>query len=181
MDFKQHLREYAEKELELTGFMQSEFGAACLEFLEKCADVAGNDPEGMKRICKILPRLIDRRPLSPITETDFEAETHTEGDRSLEILRCTRYSYLYRMPDGKYYDDRAVAFRHADGAETDRMYIYQSGNSSKQEVELPYFPREEVRVLQQEYRDLPNEEVKVLQQEYRDLPNIDSEPDYEVE
>ena len=146
MDFKQHLRKYAERELELTGFMQSEFGPVCLEFLEKCADIAGSDPENMKRICEILPRLIDRRPLSPITEADFETETHVEGDRTIEILRCTRYPYLYKQ-DGKYYDDRAVAFRRADSAETDRMYIYQSGNSSKQEVTLPYFPVERIKNL----------------------------------
>lgn len=147
MDFKQHLRQYAEKELELIGFMQSEFGPACLEFLEKCANVADNDPENMKRICEIIPRLIDRRPLSPITESDFEAETHVESDRTVEILRCTRYPYLYCMPDGKYYDDRAVAFRRADSAETDRMYIYQSGQNSKQEVELPYYPSNRVKVI----------------------------------
>ena len=150
MTFKEHLKKYAERELELTGFMDSEFGPACLEFLEKCADVAGSDPESMKRVCEIIPRLIDRRPLSAITEADFETETHRKGDRTVEIERCTRYPYLYKM-DGKYYDDRAVAFRRADSRETDRMYIYQSGNSSKQEVELPYYPREEVRVLQQEY------------------------------
>lgn len=146
MNFKEHLREYAERELELIGFMDSEFGPACLEFLEKCADVAGSDPESMKQICEIVPRLIDRRPLSAITEADFAAETHAEGKKSLEILRCTRYPHLYKM-DGKYWNDRAVAFRRADSAETDRMYIYQSGNSSKQEVELPYFPREEIRTL----------------------------------
>ena len=146
MNFKEHLREYAERELELIGFMDSEFGPACLEFLEKCADVAGSDPESMKRVCEIIPRLIDRRPLSVITEADFESEIHTEGDRTVEILRCTRYPYLYKM-DGKYYDDRAVAFRRADSAEGDRMYIYQTGNSSKQEVELPYFPNEDVRTL----------------------------------
>ena len=147
MTFKQHLRQYAERELKLIGFMESEFSAACLDFLDKCADVAGNDPESMKRICEILPRLIDRRPLSAITEEDFETETHSEGDHTVEILRCTRYPYLYRMPDRKYYDNRAVAFRRADSSESDRMYIYQTGNSSKQEVELPYFPREEIRTL----------------------------------
>ena len=86
MNFKEHLREYAERELELIGFMDSEFGPACLEFLEKCADVAGSDPESMKRVCEIIPRLIDRRPLSVITEADFESEIHTEGEKSLEIL-----------------------------------------------------------------------------------------------
>ena len=160
MDFKQHLRKYAERELELIGFMQSEFGPACLDFLEKCADVAGNDLESMKKIFEIVPRLIDRRPLSPITEADFEAETHVEGDHSLEILRCTRYPYLYKQ-DGKYWDDRAVVFSRADSADTDRMYLYQTGYNSKQEVDLPYFPKEEVKIIQKEYAD--------------------PEPDYEVE
>jgi len=145
-EFKRYLREYAERELELTGFMQAPFGEACLDFLEKLADVAGNDPESMKQVAAIIPRLIDKQPLSAITEADFETETHTEGDRSVEILRCTRYPYLYKQ-DGKYWDDRAVAFRKADSAESDRMYIYQSGNSSKQEVELPYFPQERIERL----------------------------------
>ncbi len=97
MNFKQHLRQYAEKELELIGFTESEFGEACLEFLERCADVAGNDPESMKQVVGIIPRLIDRRPLSPITEADFEMETHANGDRTVEILRCTRYPHLYKI------------------------------------------------------------------------------------
>ena len=145
-EFKRHLREYAQRELELTGFMATEFGKTCLKFLDDLADVAGEDPESMKTVASMLTRLIDRRPLSAITEEDFETETHSEGGRTVEIERCTRYPYLYKQ-DGKYYDDRAVAFRRADSAETDRMYIYQTGNSSKQEVELPYFPREEVRTL----------------------------------
>ena len=145
-EFKRHLREYAERELELTGFMQSEFGPACLEFLETCADVAGSDPESMKRVCEILPRLIDRKPLSDITEADFEIETHTQSDRAIEIERCTRYPYLYKK-DGKYWDDRAVAFQREDSNPNDRMYVYQSGVSSKREVALPYFPRETVEKL----------------------------------
>ena len=146
MTFKEHLNKYAERELELIGFMQSEFGPACLEFLDKCADVAGSDPESMKRICEIIPRLIDRSPLSAITEADFETETHSEGGRTVEIERCTRYPHLYKM-DGKYWDDRAVAFQREDSNPNDRMFVYQSGISSKQEVELPYFPKEEVRML----------------------------------
>jgi hypothetical protein len=165
MTFKEHLRKYAERELELSGFDQTEFGKTALKLLDDLADLTHGDPETMKQLCALLPRLIDRRPLTAITEEDFETETHSEGDRTVEILRCTRYPYVYKM-DGKYWDDRAVAFCRADSAESDRMYIYQTGNSSKQEIELPYFPCEEVRVLQQEYVDLPAQ---------------DPEPDYEVE
>jgi hypothetical protein len=122
----------------------------------------------MKQLCALLPRLIDRRPLTAITEDDFELETYSEGDRTVEILRCTRYPYLYKQ-DRKYWDDRAVAFRKAGSADTDRMYIYQTANSSKQEITLPYFPREEVKVLQKEYADLPAQDL-----------DIDPEPNYEV-
>ena len=145
-EFKRHLREYAERELELTGFMATAFGETCLKFLDDLADVAGEDPESMKTVASMLTRLIDRRPLSAITEADFEVETHSEGSRTVEIERCTRYPYLYKQ-DGKYYDDRAVAFQREDSQPGDRMYVYQSGNSSKQEVKLPYFPVERIERL----------------------------------
>jgi hypothetical protein len=141
--FKEHLKKYAEHELEISGFDQTEFGKTALKLLDDLTDLTHGDPETMKQLCSLLPRLIDRRPLTAVTEEDFETETHSEGDCTVEILRCTRYPYAYKM-DGKYYDDRAVAFRRADSAESDRMYIYQSGNSSKQEITLPYFPSEEV-------------------------------------
>jgi hypothetical protein len=146
MTFKEHLAKYAERELALSGFDQTNFGKTALKLLDDLADLTQGDPETMKQMCGMLSRLIDRQPLTAITEDDFETETHSDGDRTVEILRCTRYPYAYKM-DGKYYDDRAVAFRRADSAESDRMYIYQSGNSSKQEITLPYFPSKEVRTL----------------------------------
>jgi hypothetical protein len=144
--FKEHLKKYAERELELSGFDQTEFGKTALKLLDDLADLTRGDPETMKQLCALIPRLIDRKPLSPITEADFETETYSESDCTVEILRCTRYPYVYKI-DGKYYDDRAVAFRRADSAYTDRMYIYQSGNSSKQEISLPYILNEEVKTL----------------------------------
>jgi hypothetical protein len=67
----------------------------------------------MKQVCSMLNKLIDKTPLSAITENDFAVETPAEGKRTAEILRCTRYPHLYKM-DGQYYDDRAVAFRRKD-------------------------------------------------------------------
>jgi len=143
-EFKRYLKEYAERELELIGFMKTEFGVTCLKFLEDLADVAGSDPVSMKAVCEMLPRLIDRRPLSAITEQDFEKETLTEGSRTVEIERCTRYPYLYKQ-DGRYWNDRAIAFQREGATSRERMYLYQSENSSKQEVELPYFPSEKIQ------------------------------------
>jgi hypothetical protein len=163
--FKDYLKKYAEHELKLIGFDQTEFGKATVTLLETLADLTKNNPEIMKQLCLFLPNLVDCNPISPITEADFVLETYTEGDCSIEILRCTRYPYVYKMGE-KYYNDRAVAFRSADSAESDRMYLYQLDNSSKQQVTLPYYPSEEVRILQQEYTN---------------LPSADSEPNYEVE
>jgi len=140
-EFKQYLREYAERELELIGFMETDFGKTCLKFLEDLADIAGSNPESMKAVCEMLPRLIDRRPLSAITEEDFVTETHKVGSKTIDIERCTRYPYLYKQ-DGRYWDDRAIVFQKEDSALGDKMYIYQNNNSSKQEVTLPYFPTE---------------------------------------
>ena len=49
MNFKDYLIQYARNELNLISFMDAPFGAVCLEFLEKCADIAGSDPESMKK------------------------------------------------------------------------------------------------------------------------------------
>jgi len=162
--FKEHLKKYAERELELSGFDQTEFGKTALKLLDELVDLTQGDSETMKHLCALLPRLIDRMPLTAITESDFDAETYSEKDQTVEILRCNRYPYVYKI-DGKYYDDRAIAFRKAGSLESDRMYIYQTNNSSKQEITLPYFPSEEIKILQQEFTDLPQ--------------NL--EPDYEVE
>lgn len=165
MEENSHLLEFARQELKLTHFDQSELNTPILDLLEHSSKMCNNNPETMKQIVNMIIRLIDRSPLAPITEEDFEIETYVEGDRSLEILRCTRYPYLYKQ-DGKYWDDRAIAFRFSDSAETDKMYLYQTGMNSKQEISLPYFPSETIKVIEREYNDLPEAAIP---------------PDYEVE
>jgi len=142
---KDYLREYAQKELELLGFMETEFGKTCLKFLEDLADIAGSDPKSMKLVCEMLPILIDRRPLSPITKEDFE-QSNTGDSHYDEIKRCTRYPYCYGK-DGKYFDDRAVAFRFEGEETTSKMYLYRSDHSSRKEVSLPYLPRETIKEI----------------------------------
>jgi hypothetical protein len=147
MSFNQHLQTYAQKELELIGFMDSPLGSLFLDFLQKCAEVTGNDPLSMQQICELLPRLINRTPLSPITEEDFIDEAHVQGNTQHVIRRCTRYPHVYQMPDGVYYDDRYRSFRYTDSTAGDKMYLYQSSNSSKQAVTMPYWPDEGVVVI----------------------------------
>jgi hypothetical protein len=148
MQENNHLLEFARNELKLINFDQSELYGPILELLKQSSKVCNNDSETMKQIVYMLVRLIDREPLSPITELDFELEYHSEGNNTVTIHRCTRYPYVYSMGDGKYWNDRAVVFRFADSAETDKMYLYQSGNNSKQEITLPYFPVETVKIIE---------------------------------
>ena len=146
-EFKDYLKTYAQKELELSGFDQTDFGKTVTILLENLADLSKDDPNTMKQLVNLLPRLIDRQPIAPITEDDFELESVTDGDKSVGIARCTRYPYAYRTPDGKYWDDRAVAFRYSDEPDTNKIYLYQLGNSSKQEIILPYYPSETIKVI----------------------------------
>jgi hypothetical protein len=146
MSFIESLKEFASKELELTGFNQTNFGKDVLSILENSAELCHNDPESMKNLIGLILRLIDRIPIAPITEDDFDSSVHdTEGKSS--IARCERSSYVYQTPDGKYWDDRAVAFRYSDESETNKMYLYSEARNSKQEIELPYYPNETIIVI----------------------------------
>jgi len=148
LTFKEHLFAYANRELELAGFNQTEFGKTVLKMLEDLADLTHNNPQTMKQLCLLLPRLINREPLTAITEDDFEVETHSQGDRSVEISRCTRYPYIYKSIDGKYWNDRAVAFKFKNSPETDLMFLYRP-NGSKREITLPYYLTTDVEEIDQ--------------------------------
>jgi len=140
-------RQFAERELDRAGFGDKEFKSAVLHFLDAADELVKGDAESVKKLSRVIDSLVDRQVLTEITEDDFEDEYHSQGENTVVIRRCTRYPYLYQTEDGRYWDDRAVAFQREDSLESDRMYIYQSGNSSKREVELPYFPQERIERL----------------------------------
>jgi len=129
-EFKRYLREHAERELQLAGFMETEFGATCLEFLEGLANVADSDAESMKAVCEMLIRLISCRPITPITEDDFDCVPDNKGR-----YVCIRYPYIYRH-NGKIYNDRHYGFILDDANKC--VYIYAGEKTSKQEISLPY-------------------------------------------
>jgi hypothetical protein len=166
-----HLLEFAKKELALINFDQSDINEPMLAFLEQNSKMCNNDPESMKKIINLLNRVVDRLPLSAITEEDFEPEHHLEEDTTVTIYRCTRYPHVYKI-NGQYYDDRAVSFKFSDNSETDTMYIYQSENSSKQEINIPYYPNPVVKVITRDNLSTVGTKEVTLQ---------DAEPDYEVE
>lgn len=145
---KQYLKNYAEKEIELTGFDKTNVGRTMLQLLDELSDLTDGDAATMKQICSWLPRLIDQTPISSITETDFKIEQHGPGDQNT-VMRCTRYPYIYKTSDGKYWNDRAVAFRFKNAPETDIMFLYKS-NGSKREITLPYYPTMTIEEIDQD-------------------------------
>lgn len=141
----EYLKKYAEKELELTGFDKTNFGKTLLKLLDDLAEVADNDTSTMKILCEWLPRLIDKMPISPITEDDFAPEYNGPGGGA-SVMRCTRYPFVYKTGDGKYWNDRAVGFKFKNSPAPDIMFLYKK-NGSKREITLPYYPNTIVEEL----------------------------------
>lgn len=125
--------EYSNRELELNGFSENEIGYFIIDTIIKLQKMFGNKPMLMKSTLKMMSDLIDKKPVSPITENDFENDW------------CTRCEYIYKGKDGKYYNDRAVGFKKTYH-DTDTMYICGE-NGSKKEITLPYVLREDFLLL----------------------------------
>ena len=124
--------EYSQTELELLGLNHVGLDAVVIEFIKGLHAKLGNQPGAMKSIVKYVEQLIDKKPIAPITEADFDQDG-----------RCARYEYIYRATDGRYYNDRAVVFKKG----LDSQYIYQGQNRSKREITLPYILHEDVVAL----------------------------------
>ena len=126
---------YSKSELELIGFDKSEFGVIILETIQKLHEQVGNKPMLMKSVLKMMSDLVDEKPISVINENDFD-----------ENGRCTRYKYIHRAKDEKYYNDRAVVFKKSLH-DQDSQYVYQGQYRSKREITLPYLLNEEVVII----------------------------------
>ena len=135
MSWIESVLNYSKSELELIGFDKSELGDIMLETIKKIHESVGNKSVLIKTIIRMMSDLVDKKPISVITENDFD-----EGGR------CTRYEYIYRDKDGKYYNDRAVVFKKSLD-DPNSQYLYQGQERSKKEIVLPYILREETRII----------------------------------
>jgi len=134
---------HAQRELKHTGFDKIELGQAMEQYLAVLYKTINGDKIQMQNITNMLIRIINKKPLTPITEEDFElrpAFNPTEnGLEEFQDLRCVRCLSVHKHNDGFYYDDEAIAFINKHG---DKMFVYQGETSSRQRVELPYYPEE---------------------------------------
>jgi hypothetical protein len=138
--------EHAKSELKIMNLDKVKFGDTIITFIKELHEISGNHPQVMKSVVQSIADLIDEKPITPITASDFTLETHSEGGRTFEVWRCTRYPHVYKAADGKYYDDRAIVYKTCNDS-LDKQYIYQGELSSKREVLLPYVVREEIVIL----------------------------------
>jgi hypothetical protein len=127
--------EHTKRELELLGLNHICLDATVVDFIKGLHEKLGNQPGAMKSIVKYVEQLIDKKPIAPITESDFD-----QGGR------CTRCEYIYRASDGRYYNDRAVIFKKTF-EDPSEHYLYQGNVRSKQEITLPYILRRDVQLL----------------------------------
>jgi len=126
--------EFSETELKLLGLDQTNLGPLIIDFIRNLQQTLGNQPAAMKSILKTTADLVDQKPVAPITEADFVDD------------KCTRYSYIYKSEDGRYYNDRAVVFKKSYD-DPSSQYLYQGQQRSKQEITLPYVLREEIFLI----------------------------------
>lgn len=137
--------QFAELELKLSGFSETEYGKAALEYIKQTYNIVNSDINGVRRLHQNIAGLVDQVPLAPLLEEELQM-TETLEFRNGAYTKMFRKQHP-RVPfvyeyDGKFYDDRAIAFVQADGT----VWYGQNGkHRSKKEITFPYY-RQEQRV-----------------------------------
>lgn len=138
-EWLESILEYSKKELEIINFDKVDVGQTILTLIEQSAELSNYDPKMTKNIIELVLLLTEKHPISPITESDFEEQVFHENNKTKKQWKCTRYNSVYIDDNGKCYDNNAVVFIDKKNPGT-RYYT----PASKKEVQLPYFPHQEV-------------------------------------
>ena len=146
-----YILEYAQRELSLANFDNHPIASSTLAFLKDLCKMTQCQPKAMTHFTHVLHQLIAMKPITPITENDFDLqEIDTGNETTVTRHVCTRWSSIYKADDGKYYDDQAVIFRVKNRPDLGTMCIYQGSLSSKKEITLPYVVDPQVIELTEE-------------------------------
>lgn len=173
--------EWATKEIELVKQRNNDpYYGACLDSAlkaYKCLEEDGHSGASFGITAGILTRLMDGRPLSPITENDFECPLNAGyvkqilGDR---FRQCPRMSSLFQTEneDGTFTysdNDRVVAYE-----ESNPRWAWHNGTISQMidemyPITLPYYADEKFKVFYKEYLlDEKNGDFDTLWVKYAD-------------
>ena len=127
--------DYAKTELEYNGMIHTAVGKNMLDLIQSTYDLAEGNKFMMRHIVNMLDRLDKQLPLLPLEEDGMIPIPHLNGP---DQMQHSRYRSVYQGKDGKYYDDKAVAFVADDGS-----FTYFHGNgiyNSNIEIQFPYYP-----------------------------------------
>lgn len=134
-----YILKYAERELKFAKLDKHPISCSTLTFIKDLCDMTKCEPNAMTHYIHVLQRLIEIKPITPITEDDFEPQSIDIGNGNTVIRYiCTRWSTIYKDTDGYYYDDQAVIFRVKNQPKLGSMCIYQGLLNSKKQIKLPY-------------------------------------------
>lgn len=149
--------EWARRETNLAKKDETDYGAMCYEsafkaFKSLCDD--GHSGMSIRFTKDILDRLIDRKPLTPIENTDDIWEYVHDSENGAKVYQCSRMSSLFKdvLPDGtKIFDDinRVVVKIIKNGT------TWSSGKASElindiYPITFPYMPDDKPFVVQQD-------------------------------
>ena len=135
---------FAELELKLSGFAETDYGKAALEYIKQTYKIVNNDINYVRRLHKNIAGLVDQIPLAPLLESELQ-ETEVLEFKNGTYIKSFRKQHV-RVPfvyeqDGKFYDDRAVAFVNNDG----NIWYGSNGKYvSRKEITFPYYRQEEL-------------------------------------
>lgn len=134
-----YILEHAERELKFAELDKHPISSSTLTFIKDLCDITKCEPNAMTHYIHVLQRLIEMKPITPITKDDFEPQYINIGNGNT-ITRhvCTRWSTIYKDNDGNYYDDQAVIFRVKNQPNLGSICIYQGLLNSKKQIKLPY-------------------------------------------
>lgn len=136
--------QFAELELKLSGFLETEYGKAALEYIKQTYSICNNDINAVRNLHKNIVGLVDQNPLSPLLEEELVMTETLEYSNGTYVKsfrkQHPRVPFVYER-DGKYYDDRAICFVNNDGS---AWYGQNGRHRSMREITFPYY-RKEVR------------------------------------
>lgn len=141
------LIKHSKRELKKIKFDQTDIYNNIIEYLTTLSEMTNNDKHSMLAVTELISKCIKRELCSPITEEDFSEEVHYGRTKVKKFKSCTRYPSVYQTQDGRYWDDKAIAYKYQNSSENQRIYLYGSVYNSCAEISLPYFPNPKIVII----------------------------------
>jgi len=96
-----YILHYAQRELTLAKLDNLPITSSTLTFIKDLCDLTKSEPNAMNQFIHVLQRLIEMKPITPITTDDFEPQYIDTGNgTTVTRYVCTRWSSIYKSDNG---------------------------------------------------------------------------------